>query len=79
MKCSLDWVERADQRADGLLVAPEKNESVSSTIQPGPPPRVAQCGMTAAPETRRCRHPIGPEMIDQADLRQGTSIDTRSL
>jgi hypothetical protein len=35
-------VERADQRADGFLVAPEKNERVASTIQPGPPPRIAR-------------------------------------
>src|ERR1700704_5440181 len=34
----------------------------------------------AAPVTRRCRHPpIGTEMIGQADLRHGTTIDTRLL
>src|SRR5262245_24347105 len=35
-------VERAGQRADGFLIAPEKNESVASTVQPGPPSRVAR-------------------------------------
>src|SRR5262245_40443147 len=35
-------VERADQRADGFLIAPEKNERVTSTVQPGPPARVAR-------------------------------------
>src|SRR5207248_373377 len=34
-------VERTDQRADGLLIAPEKNESMPATVQPGPPPRIA--------------------------------------
>jgi hypothetical protein len=28
---------------------------------------------------RRRRHPIARSSIDQADLRQGTSIDTRAL
>src|SRR5262249_769239 len=35
-------VERADQRADGFLIAPEKNERVTSTVQPGPTARVAR-------------------------------------
>src|SRR5262245_53768002 len=38
------WIgtARADQRADGFLVAPEKNQRVASTVQPGPLPRVAR-------------------------------------
>src|SRR5262249_53276427 len=35
-------VERAGQRADGFLITPEKNESVASTVEPGPPSRVAR-------------------------------------
>src|SRR6516165_12006193 len=35
-------VERAGQRADGFLITPEKNESVASTVEPSPPPRVAR-------------------------------------
>ncbi len=35
-------IERIDQRADGVLVTPEKNERVASTVEPSPPPRVAR-------------------------------------
>src|SRR5262249_44082502 len=43
-------VERADERADGFLVAAEKNERVASTVQPGPPRRVARAAAVGCGE-----------------------------
>jgi hypothetical protein len=42
-------------------------------------PIVPMSEMTAAPVRYRRRHTIALEMTAQADLRHGTSIDTRSL
>src|SRR5262249_59010371 len=35
-------IARANQRTHGLLVAPEQNERVTTTVEPGPPSRIAR-------------------------------------
>src|SRR4249919_914530 len=71
--CEVFWigVEGAGQRVDGLLVPPEQNESVPSSVQPGPSRRVARTDTVGLDEPlERLLRP--PEIyVRQADLLVG--------
>src|SRR5215470_4624748 len=64
-------VERADQRADGFLVASEKNERVASTVQPGPPTRVPRADAIRFGEPLKGLFGLAEIQGRQADLLVG--------
>src|SRR5262249_62349501 len=61
-------IERANQRTHGLLVAPEQNERVTATVEPGPPSRIARADAVGFGEPLESLLRLAEGQTRQADL-----------
>src|SRR6266545_973674 len=66
--------ECIDQRADCVLVTPEKNQCVASTVQPGPPPGVARADAIVLSEPIEGLFRLAEIQSRQADLLVGPRL-----